>query len=401
MGADRQLVDWADVVRYYQRVDAAESPYVQGLRARPVHRRPPVSGCRHRDAGDSGQDSTYYADIQARLADPRKHPAADAERLIEQGKSVVLITCSIHSTEVASTLTAMEFLHDLVTKDTPRHRAILQETIFLLVPSLNPDGVDKVASWYRRFVGTPYEGAPIVELYQKYVGHDNNRDWYMFTQQETRLAVEKIHNVWRPQIVYDVHQMGSTGARLFVPPWDDPIDPNIDPLIVQQVNAMGAAMAVDLTAAGRKGVVFNGIYDFFTPARHYQSYHGGLRLLTESASVQVRLAHQRAVLVAADQGAGLQRAEAELELFGAVAGWPLEPARHRRRPVDCVRVLPLQRGAQAARPAAQLLPSGPAGRGDRQAGGLHTAPTAARPQRDDATARDARAGLGRDSDATP
>ena len=164
-----------------------------------------------------------------------------------------MITCSIHSTEVASTQTAIEFVYKLITEDTPRHRAILDNTIFLLIPSLNPDGVDKVANWYQRYLGTPYEGAPMIELYQKYAGHDNNRDWYMFTQAETRLAVEKVHNVWHPQIVYDVHQMGSNGARMFVPPWTDPIDPNIDPLLMQQVNMMGSAMAVDLVGRGQEG----------------------------------------------------------------------------------------------------------------------------------------------------
>ncbi|MCB1018918.1 MAG: peptidase M14 [Acidobacteria bacterium] len=283
MGADRKLVDWAEVVRYYRRVDAA-SPYVQVSEiGRTTEDRPFLLVAISTPATLARLD--YYADIQQRLADPRRTTPEVAESLIEQGKSVVLITCSVHSTEVASTMTAMEFLHDLVTEDTPRHRAILQETIFLLVPSLNPDGVDKVTQWYRRWLGTPYEGAPMVELYHKYVGHDNNRDWYMFTQAETRLTVEKIQNVWRPQIVYDIHQMGTTGARIFVPPWADPVDPNVDPLIVQQMNAYGAGMASDLTAAGRKGVVINGIYDFFTPARHYQSYHHGLRLLSESASV--------------------------------------------------------------------------------------------------------------------
>ena len=284
MGADRKLVDWADVAAYYQRV-AEASPYVQVSElGQTTEGRPFLLAAVSTPATLAKLD--YYADIQQRLADPRRTTPEVAEQLIEQGKSVVLITCSIHSTEVASTLTAMEFLHRLVTEDTPRHRAILQETIFLLVPSLNPDGVDKVARWYRRWLGTPYEGAPMVELYHKYVGHDNNRDWYLFTQTETQLTIDKIHNVWRPQIVYDVHQMGTTGARIFVPPWDDPVDPNVDPLIVQQMNAYGTAMAADLTSAGRTGVVVNGIYDFFTPARHYQAYHHGLRLLSESASVR-------------------------------------------------------------------------------------------------------------------
>ena len=96
------------------------------------------------------------------------------------------------------------------------------------MPSLNPDGVDLVTQWYRKTLGTPFEGTGPPELYQKYVGHDNNRDWYIFSQAETRLAISKLHNVWHPQIVYDVHQQGAYASRMFVPPWMDPIDPNID-----------------------------------------------------------------------------------------------------------------------------------------------------------------------------
>ncbi|MEX2301869.1 MAG: M14 metallopeptidase family protein [Bryobacterales bacterium] len=284
MGADRALVEWDDVVSYFTRL-AGESDRVEVSELGKTTEGRPFLLVTVADAATL-QDLERYRQIQSQLVDPRITTREQAEALAATGKAVVLITCSIHSTEVASTHTAIEFVHRLITQDTPRHRAILAGTIFLLVPSLNPDGVDKVAAWYKRYLGTLYEGAPMTELYQKYTGHDNNRDWYMFTQAETRLAVEKIHNVWHPQVVYDVHQMGSSGARIFVPPWTDPIDPNIDALLMQQANLMGVGMAVDLTATGKKGVVINGIYDHFTPARHYQSYHGGMRLLSESASVR-------------------------------------------------------------------------------------------------------------------
>jgi Zinc carboxypeptidase len=284
MGADRTLVEWRDVVSYFHEL-AKESDRVEVSElGKTTDGRPFLLATIADPATLRNLD--HYREIQEQLVDPRRTTPEQAEVLAAEGKAVVLITCSIHSTEVASTQTAIEFVYKLITEDTPRHRAILDNTIFLLIPSLNPDGVDKVANWYQRYLGTPYEGAPMIELYQKYTGHDNNRDWYMFTQTETRLAVEKVHNVWHPQIVYDVHQMGSNGARMFVPPWTDPIDPNIDPLLMQQDNMMGLAMAVDLSAAGKKGVVVNGIYDHFTPARHYQSYHGGMRLLSEAASVR-------------------------------------------------------------------------------------------------------------------
>ncbi len=284
MGVDRELIRWSDTVAYFKRLDAASDALILSELGQSTEGRPFVMATIA--APETLADLDSFREIQRALADPRKTPPDEAEELIAGGKPVVLITCSIHSTEVASTLTSVQFAYDLLAEDTPRRRAILENTIFLLIPSLNPDGVDKVYDWYKQWLGTEYEGAPMTELYHKYAGHDNNRDWYKFSQVETRLVVELAHNAWRPQIVYDVHQMSPDGARIFVPPWIDPIDPNIDPLIAQQVNSFGTAMAVDLTAAGKKGVVIHGIYDYFTPARHYQSYHGAMRLLSESAGAR-------------------------------------------------------------------------------------------------------------------
>ena len=284
MGADRELVSWAEVLSYFRALDAASESVLVDELGPTTEGRPMILAAIA--SPETIADLERYRRIVGRLADPRGTPPEEAAELAVQGKPVVVITCSIHSSEVASTMTAVQFAYDLLTDDSPRHRAILANTIFLLVPSLNPDGVDKVHAWYNRWLGTPHEAAPLTELYHHYTGHDNNRDWYIFSQQETRLTVEKVHNAWHPQIVYDVHQMGRYGARIFVPPWIDPVDPNIDPLIVQQVNAFGTAMAVDLTAAGRKGVLIHGIYDYYSPARHYQSYHGAMRLLSESASVR-------------------------------------------------------------------------------------------------------------------
>ena len=103
---------------------------------------------------------------------------------------MVLITCSIHATEVASTHSAIQFVYNLLTQDTPKFRAILDNVIIVLVPSQNPDGLDIVTRWYRKTLGTPYEGTSPPELYHKYVGHDNNRDWYIFSQPETRLTAD-------------------------------------------------------------------------------------------------------------------------------------------------------------------------------------------------------------------
>jgi hypothetical protein len=93
--------------------------------------------------------------------------------------------------------------------------------------------------------------------------------------------------VWHPQIVYDVHQQAANASRIFVPPWLDPVEPNIDPILMQEMNMFGTMIATDLTAAGKTGVSIHAAYDFWTPSRHYQAFHGGLRLLTESASARI------------------------------------------------------------------------------------------------------------------
>jgi hypothetical protein len=285
MGEDRKLIEWAKTVSYFEALDKASDGIVVRKLGKTTGGRDFIAAWISSPANLKKLDR--YREIQRRLADPRKTAEAEAAKLIAEGKALVMITCSIHSTEVASTLTAVDFAHRMLTEDRAKFRAILDNVIFILVPSLNPDGVDIVRDWYLKTLGTPYEGTAPPELYQKYVGHDDNRDWYIFSQAETRLAISQLHNVWHPQIVYDVHQQGATASRMFFPPWLDPIEPNMDPILVQLCNMVGTGMAADLTAAGKKGVTINSIYDFWTPARNYQGYHGGLRILSESASVRL------------------------------------------------------------------------------------------------------------------
>ena len=285
IGADQTVLDWQQVVDYFRKLEKSSDRVKVDELGKSTMGRPfiavtiaPRETLAHLDR---------YIEIQRRLADPRLTTPAEAEKLVHEGKAIVLITCSIHSTELASTHTAVEFAYRLLTEEKPRFKAILDNTIIILVPSLNPDGVDIVGQWYKKTLGTPYEGSQPPELYHKYVGHDDNRDWYMFSQVETRMVISKLHNVWHPEIVYDVHQMVANAARIFVPPWLDPVEPNIDALLMQETNMIGTAMAADLTAAGKTGVAINAMYDFWTPSRHYQAFHGGMRILTESASARL------------------------------------------------------------------------------------------------------------------
>ncbi|MSV32062.1 MAG: peptidase M14, partial [Bryobacterales bacterium] len=285
MGADYKVLDWDKVVSYFAALEKSSDRLRVREYGKTSEGRPMIYAIIA--APETLKNLPRYQQIQKKLADPRLTPAQEAEALIAEGKTVVLITCTIHATEIASTHTAIEYAHKLAAAADSKSLAILNNTIVILVPSLNPDGLDIVTKWYRSTLNTPYEGTAPPELYQKYTGHDNNRDWYIFSQPETRATVSQLHNVWHPQIVYDVHQQGSTASRMFVPPWLDPIDPNIDPIIAQWCNALGAGMAADMTAAGLKGIAINAAYDYWTPARHYQSYHGAMRILSETASARI------------------------------------------------------------------------------------------------------------------
>ena len=230
----------------------------------------------------------YFRLNNASLADPRGFRTSRAAReAVHNGKTIVLITSSIHSTEVGGHLTPAVLAYRLATDTSAETREILDNVILWLVPSQNPDGVTIVAKWYNRTLGTEAEGTEPPELYHQYTGHDNNRDWYAFTQVETQLTVDSLYNVWHPQIVHDIHQMGTRGARLFLPPYLDPVEPNIDPLLIDGVNALGTDMAWDLASQGKTGISINATYDAWTPARAYQHYHGAVRILSETASADL------------------------------------------------------------------------------------------------------------------
>ncbi|MFW6129289.1 MAG: M14 family zinc carboxypeptidase [Candidatus Aminicenantaceae bacterium] len=285
VGTDRKLADMHQIVEYFNKLDR-ESDRIQVKEVGKTTLGNPFIVALITSV-ENQIDIKKYHDYQIDLADPRKINEVRAEEAINKGKSVVMINCSLHASEIGASQMSMELAYDLASKNDSKTREILDNVIILLVPMHNPDGIQMVVDWYRKYVGTEYEGCPMPWLYHKYVGHDNNRDWYMFTQVESKLTINKIHNVWHPQIVMDMHQMGSRGPRIFVPPFVDPYEPNIDPIIQQQVSVMGSFIASEMTAEGKSGVGHSMWFDAWTPARAYHHYHGGIRILTEVASVNV------------------------------------------------------------------------------------------------------------------
>ncbi len=222
-------------------------------------------------------------EINRRLADPRGLSEAEAKTLALEGKPFYFLYATIHSTEVSNGQAIIHIVHRLATESSPEIRNILDNSVVLLVPSQNPDGQVLVIDHWYKTKGTPLARV-YPDLYHKYVGHDDNRDWFMFTQKETRMNIERVQNKYKPIITHDMHQQGPNNARIFVPPFTEPFDPNMHPLLRMGQSTVGQAMASALLAEGKEGVAWEDSYDMWSPARQYMVYHGQPRILTEIAN---------------------------------------------------------------------------------------------------------------------
>ncbi|MEZ5293209.1 MAG: M14 family metallopeptidase [Vicinamibacterales bacterium] len=225
-------------------------------------------------------------EINRRLADPRGLSDAEARKLALEGKPFYFLYATIHSTEVSNGQAIITIVHRLATDSSPEIRQILDNAVVLLVPSQNPDGQVLVIDHWYKTKGTPFQRV-YPDLYHKYVGHDDNRDWFMFTQKETRMNIELVQNRYKPIITHDMHQQGGNGARIFVPPFTEPFDPNMHPLLRMGQATVGQAMASALLAEGKEGVAWEDNYDMWSPARQYMVYHGQPRILTEIANANL------------------------------------------------------------------------------------------------------------------
>lgn len=287
-GADRKLADYDQIKAYFEKLDQ-ESGKIKVLTIGKSTLNKPIIMAVITSEENMGKLDTYR-EIIKKLRDARSLTPKDARKLAIEGKVIVLITCNIHATEIAASQMAMEFAYKLVTSDTPFDTdQVLNEVIVLLAPTINPDGQKMVTEWYRKYVGTKYEGGRMPWLYHHYAGHDNNRDWFMFNLAETKAVTKVLYHDWIPQIHIDEHQMGSTRARLFVPPFMDPPVPTVHPLLWRGVALCGTNMAYDLQKNGFKGVVHGRSYTgWWIGACDDTSWlHNTIGLLSEMASVKV------------------------------------------------------------------------------------------------------------------
>ena len=225
-----------------------------------------------------------YRQISESLARARIDEAT-AESHARQGKAVVWIDGGMHATERAHGQMMPELAYKIATEESEEMKAIRENVIVLLMPNINPDGLDIVANWYMKYLGTPFETTSPAWLYHHYVGHDNNRDWFMNNQPESRAVSQILYNEWYPQIVHNHHQTSPAWARIFLPPFSDPVNPNIHPGVTTGVNMVGTAMANRFAIKKMPGVVSDFQYSMWWNGgmRTAPYFHNMIGILTETA----------------------------------------------------------------------------------------------------------------------
>jgi len=287
LGADRKIARWDKIVEYFALLEK------ESQRIKVINMGPTTMGQPFLLVIISSPDNLANLDkikvINHKISDPRNLPGDQIPELISQGKAIICQSMSLHADEIGGTQMAPELAFELLARNDEETKRILDNVVFLLIPSFNPDGQIMVTDWYYKTLDTEYEGSRLPYLYHKYAGHDNNRDGDFLNLQESLYAARILYQEWKPQAYVDHHHMGSYGARLYIPPYCDPIRPYADPLIWRELSWYGSHMAYKLEEAGKTGIINDAIFPgwghfgwhWITP------FHNIAGMLTESASARI------------------------------------------------------------------------------------------------------------------
>ena len=281
--SDYQLATYEQIAAYFRALDAATPRLSLEEIGRTTEGRTQLMALV--SSASNLRNADRYKQIARRLAQGRDLTDEQARALARDGKAVVWINFGLHSTEVGHAQAAPLLAHKVVTAESAEMRFIRDNVIFLLVPNMNPDGTTLVADWYMAHVGTRFEQSTPPELYHTYAGHDNNRDWFMFNTSESRNVATQLYAEWFPQIVYDQHQTAPFPARIFVPPFDDPMNPNIPPLVMRGINVVGGAITRRLDQQNKRGAISRVGFDTWWNGgmRTAPYFHNMVGILTETA----------------------------------------------------------------------------------------------------------------------
>ncbi|MCK4922399.1 MAG: hypothetical protein KAS71_15205, partial [Bacteroidales bacterium] len=287
MGEDRKLARWDEIVEYFYKVEK-ESDRLKVINMGPSSEGHPFLVMIF-SSPDNLANLDKLQEINKAISDPRLVTEGSIDSYIENGKAVIFQSMSLHASEVGGTQMTPELTYDLLSRDDPETKRILDNVLFFMIPCMNPDGQVMITDWYSETVGTEYEGLRMPFLYHKYCGHDNNRDGDYLNLPESKYVAKAMFVDWVPQAYIDHHHMGSYGARFYVPPYCDPIRPYADPLVWREISWYGSHIAYKLEEQGFKGILnaaqFAGWGHFgwhwITP------FHNIAGMLTESANVEL------------------------------------------------------------------------------------------------------------------
>jgi len=287
VGDDRHLFGWERMVAYLRAVGEA-SDFVEVTELGRSTENRPFLLVQVADSNPADLRASVQQQNRA-LYDARGTGESEARRLAAEGRATLAFSMGVHSTEVGSSQASLEIVYQLATRDDAITQRIRENLMILIVPSMNPDGLELVNSWYMETVGTEAEGTRPLELYHPYAGHDNNRDGFFNNLVETSMWSQVLYGDWLPQMIIDEHQMGSSGPRLFLPPFDDPVSPSVHPLVFSQLAAAGQQVVSDLTAQGWTGIATQTIFTAEWPGsvRSTGFWHNMLGILSEVASARL------------------------------------------------------------------------------------------------------------------
>ncbi|MGE0772027.1 MAG: M14 metallopeptidase family protein [Cyclobacteriaceae bacterium] len=209
----------------------------------------------------------------------------EAIKLSKEGKAIVWFDGGMHATERAHAQMTPDLIYRIAAEESDEMQKIRANVVTLVVPVINPDGLDIVGAWYRKNLGTPFETSNPPILYQEYVGHDNNRDWFMNNMPETRAVTTVLYSQWYPQIVHNHHQSSPSWARIFIPPFRSPVNNRIHPGVTTGVNLVGTAMANRFAMKKMPGAISQTTYEMWWNGgmRTAPYYHNQIGILTETA----------------------------------------------------------------------------------------------------------------------
>ncbi len=282
-GDDYQLANFEQIAGYFQKLDVASGRLKLVEFGKTSEGRPMYAAFISSEENLKRLDE--FKEVNRKLA-LGLVSQEEARKLADAGKAFVWIDSGLHATEVAPAQHAPLLAYRMLTDESEEARRIRDKVILIQIPVINPDGLDMVAAWYRKNVGTPYELSPLPELFQKYAGHDNNRDWFMLNLRETRNVTRLLYKEWFPQIVYNQHQQPAFPARIFVPPYAEPLNPNIPAPVMEGINLIGAAIKERFAREHKTGVISYFGFDAWWDGglRSVPAFHNMHGILTETAA---------------------------------------------------------------------------------------------------------------------